>query len=1006
MNALAARLLTSLSLVIAMALPLVSQPTSPDGTWSDVSEALIPDKSNREIIPIVYRTLSLNHSALQLTLQRAPMEWTAEAHTQVVTLDLPLPNGEFSRFRIQESPIMAPELAARYANIRTYNGQALDNRALSVRFDLTPAGFHAMIFTPYGTVYIDPYSRGDIVHYVCYYKHHLLADEARRFIEEGPIDDVGSSDEIARLVERGVAPSGTHLRTYRLALATTGEYTIFHGGTVPAGMAAVVTAMNRVNGIYEREVAVRMVLIPNNDILIYTDPATDPYTNSSGSTMLGQNQSNLDNVIGNANYDVGHVFSTGGGGIAGLGVVCRTGNKARGVTGLPSPIGDPFYVDYVAHEMGHQFGANHTFNGNAGSCSGNRSAANAYEPGSGSTIMAYAGICGSQNLQPNSDDYFHLRSIIEIVAYTTSGSGNGCPVTTVTGNNPPVVMPGSGGFTIPINTPFALTGSASDPESDPLTFCWEEYDLGPAGHPNSPSGTAPIFRSFLPATSPTRTFPKLSDLLNNTQTIGEILPSYGRTLMFRLTARDNRAGGGGVGYAEIGFSATASAGPFLVTSPNTFTIWSANTQQTITWNVANTNASPVSCPSVNILLSTNGGQTFDIALASGTPNDGSETVTVPLTPTTAARIRVEAANNIFFDISNVNFTISSLGAPVLVSPPDNATSIPVSTTLRWSAVSGATVYRLQVSTDSTFAGGFVVNDSTIVDTSRAVSGLASSTRYFWRVNAKNASGNGGFSPVWRFTTMPPLPAAVQLVSPIHDALIRSDSALLVWRAATPAVVAYWLEWSADSMFSSSSIDSTITDTTAVLYALNDGSSYWWRVRAKNILGWGAFSAARKFRTLFDVTVCFPVVQGWNMFSSPVVLESDSIQWPIQCPFRYVPGGGYQQACHLAQGMGYWLKLPNQSTFCLVGSPVYLDTVAVAEGWNLIGSISVGVPVSSIITIPSGIIQSDFFGYDGGGYSPVDTIASGRAFWVRVDQPGVIILQDPSLANSPGLARSP
>jgi hypothetical protein len=273
--------------------------------------------------------------------------------------------------------------------------------------------------------------------------------------------------------------------------------------------------------------------------------------------------------------------------------------------------------------------------------------------------MAYAGICGSQNLQNLSDDYFHGISIDEMVAYTTLGSGSTCPVVTNTGNDAPTVSIPAGGFSIPINTPFSLTGSAVDPNGDVLTYCWEEFDLGAAGHPNSPSGNAPIFRSFDPVSSTIRTFPRLTNIINNSQTIGEIMPGYSRTLTFRLTARDNRAGGGGVGKSSnISFSVTNTAGPFLVTSPNTSVTWPGLSTQTVTWSVANTNISPVNCASVNILLSTDGGQTFPFVLISGTPNDGSQDVVLPDNQTTTARVKIEAADNIFFDMSNVNFIIS------------------------------------------------------------------------------------------------------------------------------------------------------------------------------------------------------------------------------------------------------------------------------------------------------------------------------------------------------------
>ncbi|MDI6803027.1 MAG: M12 family metallo-peptidase [Bacteroidota bacterium] len=659
-----------------------------EALWSDINEATIVEKNDRQIIPLFYRTVDLNINQLEAVLNQAPREFTEGAKTEKVVISLPMPDGTFSRFYIVNSPIMELELAVKYPEIQTYAGQGIDDPTATVRFDLTPAGFHAMILSANGTVFIDPYSRGNIDNYISYYKKDFIVDESRRkeFICNFETD-FDMAKEISDLIATGLTKySGTQLRTYRLAVAATGEYTAYHGGTVAKGLAAVVTSTNRVNGVYEKEVAVRMVLVANNEIIIYSNSATDPYTNSSGTTMLGQNQTNLDAVIGNANYDIGHVYSTGGGGVAGLGVVCRTSNKARGVTGSPAPIGDPFDIDYVAHEIGHQFGGNHTFNGDAGNCSGtNRNASTAYEPGSGSTIMAYAGICSPQDLQMNSHDYFHLASIMEIVTYTTLGSGNGCPVITSTGNDPPVVNAGTRGFSIPINTPFTLTGSATDPNNHPLTYCWEEYDLGAAGAPNSPVGTAPIFRSFRGVTSPSRTFPKIADIINNTQVMGEILPSYARGLKFRLTARDNRSGGGGVGWDSISFSVTNTAGPFQVTSPNTTLSWAGSSLQTVTWNVANTNLSPVNCSNVKILLSGDGGYTYPFVLATDTPNDGSEIITIPNISTSQARIRVEAVGNIFFDISNANFSIVPSSITVTVPNGGEAWVIGTSQSITWTS---------------------------------------------------------------------------------------------------------------------------------------------------------------------------------------------------------------------------------------------------------------------------------------------------------------------------------
>ncbi|MCG8456421.1 MAG: M12 family metallo-peptidase, partial [Holophagales bacterium] len=666
---------------------------SGDGLWTDLPAASLrgPDKADPS--PVRFRALELDLALLEDRLAGAPAEAPTEVldpraleakvaagHVADTVLELPLPLGGFGRFRIVESPIMAPELAAKFPGIRTYRGIGLDEPAATARLDLTPAGFHAMVLSPRGDVYIDPYGGdGDgPTRYLSY-----LARDARRSGEafRCHLDShriPGAPLRDARPRAEAKALSGSTLRTYRLAVAATGEYTAFHGGTVAQGQAAIVTAMNRVNGIYERDVAIRMVLVANNDQLVHTNGSTDPYSNNSGSTMLGQNQSNIDAVIGNANYDIGHVFSTGGGGIASLRVPCRSGSKARGVTGLGSPTGDPFWVDYVAHESGHQWGGNHTFNGSSGSCSGgNRNGSTAYEPGSGTTIQAYAGICSPQNVQNNSDDYFHGISLDEMIAYSTTGSGNNCAQQSPTGNNPPTVNAGAA-YTIPLDTPFELCGSASDPNGDALTFTWEQFDLGPAGSPNSPSGNAPIFRSFSPTSSPCRTFPQASDLLSNTQTLGEILPSYARTMNFRLTARDNRSGGGGVADDATTVTASSVGGPFRVTSPNTAVTWTGGTTQTVTWNVAGTDQSPISCSSVDILLSADGGQTYATTLAAGVPNDGSQAITVTGPATSSARLQVRCTGNIFFDISNADFTVTaSTGNPPTVSitaPADGSTA--------------------------------------------------------------------------------------------------------------------------------------------------------------------------------------------------------------------------------------------------------------------------------------------------------------------------------------------
>jgi hypothetical protein len=853
---------------------------SGDIVWSDIFESSIASGQDRQIIPAQYRALGLNMNALTGILDQALMEGSLTVRTSPITVSLPLPGGAFGRFRIVESPIMAPGLAGRYQEIRTYMGQGIDDPTASVRFDVTPAGFHAMILSAEQTVYIDPYSRGNTHNYISYFKKDLRLDASKHFEEIGIDDPNGEmATEISRLVAGGKAAHviGEQLRTYRLALACTGEYATFHGGTVPQALAAMVTAMNRVDGVYEREVAIRMVLIANNDLIVYTNAATDPYTNNNGSTMLGQNQTNLDNVIGSANYDIGHVFSTGGGGIAGLGVVCRSSQKARGVTGLSSPIGDPFYIDYVAHEMGHQFGANHPFNSITSSCGGgNRNASTAYEPGSGTTIMAYAGICGADDIQQHSDDYFHVISIDEIVAYTTGGSGNGCPVITTTGNSAPTVSVGPGGTTIPLGTSFFMTGSASDPDADTLTYCWEEFDLGPGGSPNAPSGNAPIFRSFKGTRNPTRTFPRLSDILNNTQTIGEILPSYARNLSFRLIARDNRAGGGGVGRSSaVTIGVNGTAGPFAVTSP---TSWLINSTDTVKWGVANTNIPPINCATVNILLSTDGGQSFPMTLAASTPNDGAEPVAVPSIHTLTARIRVEAVGNIFFDISNANFSIGLVQTPSLLSPQNNVINLPNSLTFLWRSVSSATMYHVQVSSSPAFTTT-IVNDSTMTDTSRSVTGLGFNSTYYWRVRGKNGSEASGWTEVWNFRTAPAPPATPTLTSPPNNATNQPSTLTLQWGIVIGAT-SFHVQVSADSLFAATIVNDSTVATTQRSVTVSTGTRYYWRVGARNAGGPGAFSATWNFTTTLTsvsdrsgIPSQFALTQNYpNPFNPSTVIE--------------------------------------------------------------------------------------------------------------------------------------
>lgn len=665
------------TVVALVAMPLqatAAEPLSVEtaGLWSE-PRTTPAGTAARASVPATYRVVTLDAGKFHVLAGAAPRETDAPMRASEVIVPLPLPDGGVARYRIVDTPTMAPELAAMFPEIRTWAGENVDDPSSTIRLDWTPHGFHAMVLSPTrGRIFVNPLTRADTVTYMSYYARDYVSPTGARTRQMPPVDPGGAT--AARIAKRIAArdtaqkPSGTKRRTYRLAVAATSEYTAFFGGTVSQGLAAIVTAINRINGIYEQEIAVRMQLVANNYLLVYT--GADPYTNDDGAAMLDQNQANITAVIGSANYDIGHVFSTGGGGIASLGVACSATQKAQGVTGNPSPVDDPFYVDFVAHEIGHQLGANHTFNGNEHNCGGgNRHQATSFEPGSGSTIMAYAGICESQDLQAHSDVYFHTASFDEIVAYTTEDGGSKCGTVASTGNAPPVVTLPAGGFTIPSRTPFALMGSATDPDGDVLTYNWEEYDTGvnPGGPPGIATA-APFFRSWPSTPGSTRIFPRLSDLLAGTLAIGEVLPNASRTLRFRMTARDNR---GGVDRAQVNFLVTSAAGPFVVTSPDTAVTWPGGSTQTVTWNVANTANAPVACANVDILLSSDGGQTFPTMLAAATPNDGSQAVTVPAAATSTARVMVACSDNIFFDVSNADFTIGGVtpsGAAIVANP--------------------------------------------------------------------------------------------------------------------------------------------------------------------------------------------------------------------------------------------------------------------------------------------------------------------------------------------------
>ncbi len=573
-------------------------------------------------------------------------------------LVIPFPNssGEMENYQVFEASIMHPDLAARYPDIKSYVGLGVGN-SNRMRFSISPLGLHTMNSSgKNGTEYIDPFTT-DLNEYAVYSKNQV---EKTNDFECQVIDNTTYKSNPSN---KTLSADGL-FRTYRLAVSTTVEYSNYHieaaglnSGTTAQKRAAVLAAINvtmtRVNGLFEKDLSLTLQLVANNDILISI--GTDSFNNGSGSALLSQNQIFIDNNLGDFAYDIGHIFSTGGGGVAYLGSVCLAGSKAGGVTGSTAPVNDTFDVDYVAHEMGHQFGATHTFNN---SCGGNRSSFTAIEPGSGSTIMGYAGIC-NPNVQNNSDDHFSVASLIQINEFVnTDGS---CAITT-NNNNPAPVINSLTSYTIPFSTAFVLKGNATDTNNSALTYCWEQTNNEISTQPPlSDNISGPNFQSLRPSNSPDRYMPMLSNVAeNNLTSQWEVVPSVARTMDFSLTVRDNSSPNGGQTAISNMSVTTANVGPFTVTSQNTFnTIWAGNSNQTITWDVAGTNANGINTTDVRILLSTDGGLTFTTVLSGSTPNDGSETITVPNNiNATNCRLIVESVGNIFYAANTVNFAVA------------------------------------------------------------------------------------------------------------------------------------------------------------------------------------------------------------------------------------------------------------------------------------------------------------------------------------------------------------
>lgn len=694
------KILTSLSLLSLLAFNASAQSKS---YFKTIPTQDAPSKSIMVFQPKAYVVYKLNEGTLKNALFNV-----GTSSDEAITIALPLPNGQERLFKVWDCPMMPDELAAKYPEIRTFSAVAVDNPTVTAKLDFTWYGFHAMIFDGEHTSFIDPYDN----YRDGYYFSHYKADEVRTFDQKMTCEvhsTPSATKDEAMSLQPHIDPktaartgNGWQLRTYRLAVSASNQYSAAATGltapTIAQVFAKITTSINRINGVYEREFAVHLNFVAKEDTVIWNvrtggPNGTDPFNgiNSNGTACLGANQTQCTNRIGTANYDLGHVFTTGGGGISGLGIVCISNQKARSVTGSPTPVGDGYDIDYVAHEMGHEFGSEHTFNNNAdGSCSGNAVSNYAYETGSGSSIMAYAGICSPDNPAMHSEAYFHASSLVQIYGKLTT-TEDVCAVKTATGNKLPYIAPFSANYKIPYKTPFELTSpTAVDSVADTANlYCWEQWNLGDFGKRITATYLrGPIFRTFYPVYTPTRIFPKLSMVLagglsnagiDGAQ--GEKAPDTTRFLTFKMTARAILNGLGAFNFPDdtihldaISTGAANGFAGFTVTSQNTTGIsYMGGSTQTITWNKVGTDAAPVSCANVTIYLSLNGGTTFPYALGTF-PNTGTANVPIlnPTTTTTRARFKVKGTGNVFFNVNKQNFTLTN--NPSLPSGINEATA--------------------------------------------------------------------------------------------------------------------------------------------------------------------------------------------------------------------------------------------------------------------------------------------------------------------------------------------
>lgn len=839
----------------------------------DMQTVQLRGNFTRDYIPSKYETYQLDFAALCSALERAPREFTAAARERNCVLNFPIAGGGMEAYSMVETGMMDPDMAKRHPDIRTYAGESLEHPGRTIHLTAsTVRGLRAMVLRPdMGVEYVEPYRWGQTAYYMAFDRADVpegLSPKLARLNESALMGGYESKPYTPPAEDRGTLLEPVRLKIYRYAVSTTGLFAQDHGGTLESTLAAVVEYTNMISAIYERDLAVRLQLAPNNEKLIWIDPDTDPFTGTMVGEWMGQNALVVGTVIGQNNFDLGHVYARylGGDAIGVAGGRACDNSKARGCSaGTGKNDYGPFFVSVVGQETGHQMAGGHTWN--RCDSTGGRNEEVAFEPGSGSTIMSYAGACGTDNVQGTTDLYFHVGSIEEIrnFAFATPAT---CGFWVETPNTvPTVTLPYRDGFYIPISTPFELKGSATDADGDALTYCWEEVDAGPEVPLGSPQGSAAIFRTFPAVANSNRYFPRLSTILNNTSSIAEQLPTYTRDLTFRLTARDNKPNGGGFSWGEVAFQAFEGAGPFRVKNPNAFNqLWQVGEYEPVTWDVANTDKTPINCTKVNIRLSIDGGQTYPIMLAEGTENDGSQYVLVPNHLTSSARIRVEGADNVFFDISNRNFRILAPTQPTFsmaVSNENSRICLPATyqTTISAAGTLGfSTAATLRIKDESALPPGskYTFSGTTLAPGNSVTLSIELPNAVGSRVDSFEIVAEvPGFGTIERkifLTTVRNDFSSLALQSPADGATGLALTQTLRWKKADDADT-YDVQIATTPAFNPTDIvatkSATNLDSFKLTILLQKSKGYYWRVRPNNSCGTGEWTETGFFATLTE-----------------------------------------------------------------------------------------------------------------------------------------------------------